>query len=240
MQRHARYRHHALLVPLANDREKAVFKTQVGKVEPHQLAHAQTAAVQHLENRPVTQGNVTLPKRCDLFHQRIHLLDGKHIRQMLLPLRQRKARSRIALAYSLPRKKLMETLKHRHATMNGRGRIASALVVDFARDEILLVSRHVFAGDLRHLRNAPLLKKGKVVVEVGTVRLDSERRRGTLDRKIEEVFPARVFQCRIHAPSIRHAERGAFARFARLRPAHSRICEVLKIQTHTRMRGTEC
>ena len=183
-------RHHALLVALAETAQQAAFEVDVGDPQPHDLAGAQAAAVEQLD-----QGEVALGERPFERHagkHRLDLVDAQHPGQVTRMLGRRQVGggvgAQVALAHEVPVEPPHGGHAARHA---GRGTVAAR--TGEVAVHVVLARRDHGAHRCRSARidavaPAPAaVEPGREGREVATVRGDRVRPQRALELEEREV-----------------------------------------------------
>ena len=173
----AHERHHALLAALALHADQAVVEQQARKAQAGELAHAQAAAVEHLEHGVVAQARGR--EREGLVEQAAHLRHREGLWQALGALGQRHAADGVGVCDALAHAKAVEALGCGHVAVGAAGGIA-------ALDEVAQVVGDVAALQLPKGVQPAGVQKAQVVGEVAAVGVDGGLREAPLDRQVDE------------------------------------------------------
>ena len=171
--------HDALLGPLAEHAQEAVVEVDGLHIEPHGLAGAQPAAVEHFQKRPVAQ--VARPGAHEGVQHLAHFLDGKHVRQPV---------GGLGNVHGVGRVRFGEPLAHEEPVVAAHGGDAPAHGGD---GEVLLHEAafeggHLLAVDVAEALHALAVEEGEVVLQIASVGLGRARRCPALDAQMGQVL----------------------------------------------------
>ena len=154
----------------------------IAHIEPYQLAHAQTATVEHFQNSVVAQPHLALGKV--LVEQRRDILHRKVFRQALVLFGQAQRRRRILGYRPIAHQKGVQALHGRKRALHRGIGIASVTAIgDKAFHDL---TAHIFKR-----RNTRPLQIGAVRRQVTTVGRNRIARQSPLDREVIEILPRR-------------------------------------------------
>ena len=183
--RRAHKRHEPLLRPLAKNPGKFLVKIEVAQAEPHELTHAQAAAIEHLEHSAIARARGRGRKR--LLQQARRRLDRDHIGQALLLLgechRSSRGRGRKALAQH----ERVQALHRRESSLDRR--VGVPAIATGGHKGLDVGARHIVRRGDTSLR-----KKGRVRGKVAPVRGDRVGGKPALNGQVVEVGPHRLLQ----------------------------------------------